>query len=150
MNYLLSFLLYFSVVVAGAQTMTFDLYGHTEYFNSEPKNMVIFNENWQNKIEYGESFGGYHKKVELNFNLDFVETTEYDNNGNKMDYKLEVMDIMYEDLYDVVPTFLVYNPQQKLFLLYYINENGSPQLLIEDKYGVGYFHRETDFRVRMN
>ena len=137
MNYLLSSLLYFSVMVAGAQTMTFDLYGHREYFNNEPKNMVIFNENWQ-------------KTVKFDFNLNFVETTEYDHNGDKMDYKLEVMDIIYEDLYHVDPTFLVYNPHKKLFLLYFISDEGFPQLLVEDKYGVGYFHRDTDLRVRMN
>lgn len=150
MNYLISSLLYFSVLVAGAQTMTFDLYGHREYFNNEPKNMVIFNENWQDKVEYGEYFGSYHKTVKFDFNLDFMETTEYDHNGDRMDYKLEVMDIIYEDLYDVDPTFLVYNPHKKLFLLYFISDEGFPQLLVEDKYGVGYFHRDTDLRVRMN
>lgn len=131
-------------MVAGAQTITFDLYGHQDYFNNKPDVIIIFNENWEDLIEYGDDIGDYHKKIEYDFTLEVLETTTYDHNGKKLDYTFHVMDVFYSELYGDDTTFLIYDPQDKEYHLFLVNDYGYPQLLVEDKFGVGKFHSHID------
>jgi hypothetical protein len=54
------------------------------------------------------------------------------------------MDVFYSELYGDDTTFLIYDPQDKEYHLFLVNDYGYPQLLVEDKFGVGKFHSHID------
>lgn len=148
MKYILTLL---SVVFCSSvlsQVYTFDYFAHTDYVNKEPGQVVLLNDNWENKIDYVSSGNGYHITYIYNVINGTVETIERDDEGNSIpEYNvIDDIDVLYSDSV----MLHVFNPSKGLFTLFYFNEQKIPYLLVEDLDGIGFFATDDEFTYHID
>lgn len=140
----ISFLLsVFSVMCGYSQVFTFDFYSHTSYVNNEPGQVILLNENWEEKIDYIGSGNDYHMKYVFDMDNSTLTTYTSNENGTLNEEYHSFEDIFIHSVGD--DHFLVFNPYSEMFNMFYIDDNGVPFLVVESINGEGFFTTNNEF-----